>query len=81
MLPVKPRLLPAIFYQDSIAQSGGLQARLSRPGTRQEMLGHSRITTTIHMYSHVSLDLEKRATQALNDLLKQKSPSAKDGLE
>lgn len=38
--------------------------------TVQTMLGHSKIATTLDIYSHVSLDLEKCAAAKLNDALK-----------
>jgi integrase len=34
------------------------------------MLGHSKIATTLDIYSHVWLDLERRAAARLNDALK-----------
>jgi integrase len=37
------------------------------PKTVQTMLGHASITTTLDIYSHVSLELEKRAAAKLND--------------
>ena len=39
------------------------------PKTVQTMLGHSRIGITLDIYSHVSLDLEKRAAAKLNAAL------------
>jgi len=33
------------------------------------MLGHTTITTTLDIYRHVSLDLEKRAVAKLNEAL------------
>jgi integrase len=36
------------------------------------MLGHSRIAVTLDTYSHVSLDLERRAAAKLNAALKKK---------
>jgi integrase len=39
------------------------------PKTVQTMLGHTTITTTLDIYSHVSLDLEKRAAAKLNEAL------------
>jgi integrase len=39
------------------------------PKTVQTMLGHTAITTTMDIYSHVSLDLEKRAAAKLNEAL------------
>ena len=40
------------------------------PKTVQTTLGHSKIATTLDIYSRVSLDLEKRAAAKLNDALK-----------
>jgi integrase len=40
------------------------------PKTVQTMLGHSTITIALDIYSHVSLDLEKRAAAKLNLLLR-----------
>jgi integrase len=37
------------------------------PKTVQTMLGHASITTTLDIYSHVSLELEKRAAAKLSD--------------
>jgi site-specific recombinase XerD len=39
------------------------------PKTVQTMLGHSRVAITLDIYSHVSLELEKRAAAKLNALL------------
>jgi integrase len=39
------------------------------PKTVQTMLGHSRVAITLDIYSHVSLDLEKRAAAKLNAVL------------
>jgi integrase len=39
------------------------------PKTVQTMLGHSRVAVTLDIYSHVSLDLEKRAVAKLNAAL------------
>jgi hypothetical protein len=40
------------------------------PKTVQIMLGHSKIATTLDVYSHVSLDLEERAAARLNAILR-----------
>jgi integrase len=42
--------------------------------TVQTMLGHSKIATTLDIYSHVSLDLETRAAARLNEALKLAQP-------
>jgi integrase len=39
------------------------------PKTVQTMLGHSRVSITLDIYSHVSLDLEKKAAAKLNAAL------------
>jgi integrase len=39
------------------------------PKTVQTMLGHSRVAITLDIYSHVSLDLEKRAAAKLDTAL------------
>jgi integrase len=36
----------------------------------QTMLGHTKIATTLDIYSHVSLDLEKKAAARLNAVLR-----------
>jgi len=45
------------------------------PKTVQTILGHSRIQTTLDTYSHVSLELERRAVERLAKALKKESPS------
>jgi site-specific recombinase XerD len=40
------------------------------PKTVQTMLGHASITTTLDIYSHVSLELERRAATKLSDALR-----------
>jgi integrase len=40
------------------------------PKTVQTMLGHASITTTLDIYSHVSLELETRAAAKLSDALR-----------
>jgi integrase len=39
------------------------------PKVVQQILGHSKIAVTLDTYTHVSLDLEKRATEKLNQAL------------
>jgi integrase len=34
------------------------------------MLGHTKISTTLDIYSHVSLDLERKAAARLNAVLR-----------
>ena len=38
----------------------------TQPKVVSEMLGHSKISTTLDVYSHVSLELQKQATAKLN---------------
>ncbi len=40
------------------------------PKVVQELLGHSSITTTLDIYSHVSLDKKEEAVQKLNAVFK-----------
>jgi len=42
------------------------------PKTVQTMLGHSRVAITLDIYSHVSLELEKKAAAKLNAALMRK---------
>jgi hypothetical protein len=50
--------------------------RAGTPGKRQDgatvhmMLGHTKIAMTLDIYSHVSLDLEKKAAVSLNAVLR-----------
>jgi integrase len=39
--------------------------------TVQTMLGHTQIATTLDIYSHVSIDLEKKAAAKLSAVLRQ----------
>tara|TARA_Y100000310_G_scaffold282742_1_gene304202 strand:+ start:89 stop:400 length:312 start_codon:yes stop_codon:yes gene_type:complete len=39
------------------------------PKTVQTMLGHSKIATTLDLYSHVSLELERKAANRLSEAL------------
>jgi integrase len=45
------------------------------PKTVQTMLGHSKIAITLDIYSHVSLDLEKRTAARLNEVLQRRTSS------
>ncbi|MBF7084192.1 site-specific integrase [Desulfallas sp. Bu1-1] len=48
------------------------------PKTVQELLGHSTITTTLDIYSHVDEDIKKRAVEKISYMLqKEKSPHAR----
>ncbi|WP_053956878.1 integrase [Inediibacterium massiliense] len=40
------------------------------PKVVQELLGHSSITTTLDIYSHVSLDMKEEAAEKLNTIFK-----------
>jgi integrase len=40
------------------------------PKTVQTMLGHTKISTTLDIYSHVSLDMERKAAAKLNTALR-----------
>ena len=40
------------------------------PKTVQTILGHTKISTTLDIYSHVSLDLERKAAARLNAVLR-----------
>jgi integrase len=44
------------------------------------MLGHTKIAMTLDLYSHVSLDLEKKAAAKLNEVLRgeAKPPRARE---
>jgi integrase len=48
------------------------------PKTVQTMLGHASIKTTLDIYSHVSLDLEKQAAARLNAALREAATSGYD---
>jgi integrase len=62
--------LPARRFHDARHTFATLMLELGEsPKTVQTMLGHTTITTTLDIYSHVSLDLEKRAVAKLNEAL------------
>jgi site-specific recombinase XerD len=46
------------------------------PKVVQTTLGHSKIAITLDIYSHVSLDLEKRAAARLNAALREQALSS-----
>jgi integrase len=70
--------LPHIRFHDARHTFATLMLELGEsPKVVQEMLGHSRIATTLDIYSHVSLDLEKRASARLNAALR--GPSLSSG--
>jgi site-specific recombinase XerD len=81
--PIDPRTLNRSFHQ-ALTQAGLPPIRLHNarhtfatwllehgvsPKVVQTMLGHSSIAITLDIYSHVSLDLEKRAAATLNAAL------------
>ncbi len=62
--------LPARRFHDARHTFATLMLELGEsPKTVQTMLGHTTITTTLDIYSHVSLDLERRAVAKLNEAL------------
>lgn len=63
--------LPHIRFHDARHTFATLMLELGEsPKTVQTMLGHSRIAMTMDLYSHVSLELEKKATARLNAALR-----------
>lgn len=62
--------LPARRFHDARHTFATLMLELGEsPKTVQTMLGHTTISTTLDIYSHVSLELEKRAASRLNEAL------------
>jgi integrase len=62
--------VPHIRFHDGRHTFATLMLELGEaPKTVQTMLGHTKIATTLDIYSHVSLDLEKRAAARLNAAL------------
>jgi integrase len=63
--------LPKIRFHDGRHTFATLMLELGEsPKTVQTMLGHTKIATTLDIYSHVSLDLEKKAAARLNAVLR-----------
>ena len=63
--------LPARRFHDARHTFATLMLELGEsPKTVQVMLGHTTIATTLDIYSHVSLELEKRAVANLNAALR-----------
>jgi integrase len=63
--------VPRIRFHDCRHTLATLMLELGEsPKTVQMILGHSNIATTLDTYSHVSLDLEKRAAARLNAVLR-----------
>jgi integrase len=64
--------LPKIRFHDGRHTFATLMLELGESAkTVQTMLGHTKIATTLDIYSHVSLDLEKKAAARLNAVLRQ----------
>jgi site-specific recombinase XerD len=62
--------LPPMRVHDTRHTFATLMLELGEsPKTVQTMLGHSRVAITLDIYSHVNLDLEKRAAAKLNAAL------------
>ena len=67
---IKRADLPKISPHDARHTFATLMMELGEsPKTVQEMLGHSRVAITLDIYSHVSLELEKKAAARLNAAL------------
>jgi integrase len=63
--------LPHIRFHDGRHSFATLMLELGEsPKVVQTMLGHTKIATTLDIYSHVSLDLEKKAAARLNAVLR-----------
>jgi integrase len=64
--------VPTIRFHDARHTFATVMLELGEsPKTVQTMLGHATITITLETYSHVSLDLEKRAAAKLNLLFRE----------
>ena len=62
--------LPPIRFHDARHTFATLMLELGEsPKTVQTMLGHSRVAITLDIYSHMSLELEKKAAAKLNAAL------------
>lgn len=49
------------------------------PKVVQEMLGHTKISTTLDIYSHVFPEVKKQAAEKINNALKKKNPPSMEG--
>lgn len=73
---VKQAGLPPVRFHDARHTFATVMLELGEsPKTVQTMLGHPKIATTLDIYSHVSLDLEKRAAARLNGAFREVSRS------
>ena len=70
--PCQQAGLPPIRLHDTRHTFATLMLKLGQaPKTVQTMLGHTTIATTLDIYSHVPLDLEKQAAAKLNLLFRE----------
>ena len=66
--PVPENPIRAVWREAVAARDSTYQAGIS-PKVVQTMLGHSSISVTLDVYSHVSLELAKQAAAKLNAAL------------
>jgi integrase len=63
--------LPHFRFHDGRHTFATLMLELGEaPKTVQTMLGHTKISTTLDIYTHVSLDMERKAAAKLNAALR-----------
>jgi len=74
--------IPHIRFHDTRHTFATLMLELGEyPKVVQQMLGHSKRAVTLDTYTHVSLDLEKHATEKLNQaLVERKIPPTQEGI-
>lgn len=74
--------IPHIRFHDTRHTFATLMLELGEhPKVVQQMLGHSKIAVTLDTYTHVPLDLEKRAAEKLNQaLIERKIPPTQEGI-